>query len=38
MKCVNNPSLQHSHIMNENLLGVEKQKLQQNLTTYIHWI
>ena len=32
MKCVNNPSLQHSHIINENLVGVEKQKLKQNLT------
>ena len=26
MKCVNNPSLKHSHIINENLVGVEKQK------------
>ena len=26
MKCVNNPSFKHSHIINENLVGVEKQK------------
>ena len=26
MNCVNNPSFQHSHIINENLVGVEKQK------------
>ena len=26
MKCVNNPSCKHSHIINENLVGVEKQK------------
>ena len=26
MKCVNNPSFKHSHIKNENLVGVEKQK------------
>ena len=25
MKCVNNPSFQHSHIINTNLVGVEKQ-------------
>ena len=26
MKCVNSPSFKHSHIINENLVGVEKQK------------
>ena len=26
MKCVNTPSFKHSHIINENLVGVEKQK------------
>ena len=26
MKCANNPSFKHSHIINENLVGVEKQK------------
>ena len=26
MKCVNNPSFKRSHIINENLVGVEKQK------------
>ena len=26
MKSVNNPSFKHSHIINENLVGVEKQK------------
>ena len=26
MKCVNNPSFKHSHIINENLVGEEKQK------------
>ena len=26
MKCVNHPSFKHSHIINENLVGVEKQK------------
>ena len=26
IKCVNNPSFKHSHIINENLVGVEKQK------------
>ena len=26
MKCVNNPSFKHSHIINESLVGVEKQK------------
>ena len=26
MKCVNNPSFKHSHIINENLVGVEKRK------------
>ena len=26
MKCVNIPSFKHSHIINENLVGVEKQK------------
>ena len=26
MKCVNNPSFKHSHIINENLVWVEKQK------------
>ena len=26
MKCVKNPSFKHSHIINENLVGVEKQK------------
>ena len=26
MKCVNNPSFKHSQIINENLVGVEKQK------------
>ena len=26
MKCVNNASFKHSHIINENLVGVEKQK------------
>ena len=26
MKCVNNPSYKHSHIINENLVGVETQK------------
>ena len=26
VKCVNNPSFKHSHIINENLVGVEKQK------------
>ena len=26
MTCVNNPSFKHSHIINENLVGVEKQK------------
>ena len=28
MKCVNSPSFKHSHIINENLVGVEKQKAQ----------
>ena len=28
MKCVNNPSFKHSHIINENLVGVEKQQNQ----------
>ena len=28
MKCVDNPSFKHSHIINENLVGVEKQKPQ----------
>ena len=31
MKCVNNPSFKHSHIINENLVGVEKQKLKLKL-------
>ena len=31
MKCVNNPSFKHSHIINENLEGVEKQKPQLKL-------
>ena len=26
LKCVNNPSFKHSHIINENLVGVEKRK------------
>ena len=26
MKCINNPSFQTSHIINENLVGVEKRK------------
>ena len=26
MKCVNNPSFKHSHIINQDLVGVEKQK------------
>ena len=26
MKCVNTPSFKHSHIINENLVGVAKQK------------
>ena len=26
MKCVNSPSFKHSHIINENIVGVEKQK------------
>ena len=26
MKCVNNPSFKHCHIINANLVGVEKQK------------
>ena len=26
MKCVNSPSFKHSHIINENLVGLEKQK------------
>ena len=26
MKCVNNPSFKHSHIINEHLVGVERQK------------
>ena len=26
MKCVSNPSFKHSHIINENLVGVEKQR------------
>ena len=26
MMCVNNPSFKHSHVINENLVGVEKQK------------
>ena len=37
MKCVNNPSFKHSHIINENLVGVEKQKPKLKLDkTYIH--
>ena len=31
MECVNNPSFQHSHITNENLVGVEKQKSKLKL-------
>ena len=31
MKCVNNPSFKHSHIINENLVGVEKQKTKLKL-------
>ena len=31
MKCVNNPSFKHSHIISDNLVGVEKQKAQLNL-------
>ena len=30
-KCVNNPSFKHSRIINENLVGVEKQKLKLKL-------
>ena len=26
MKCVSNPSFKHSHIINENLVGIEKQR------------
>ena len=26
MKCLHNPSFKHSHIINENLVGVEKEK------------
>ena len=31
MKCVNNPSFTHSHIISDNLVGVEKQKAQLKL-------
>ena len=31
MKCVNNPSFKHSHIISDNLVGVEKQKAQLKL-------
>ena len=31
MKCVNNPSFKHSHIIIDNLVGVEKQKAQLKL-------
>ena len=31
MKCVNNPSFKHSHIISDNLVGVEKQKGQLKL-------
>ena len=31
MKCVNNPSFTHRHIINENLVGVEKQKPELKL-------
>ena len=35
MKCVNIPSFKHSHIINENLVGVEKQKPKLKLDTPI---
>ena len=31
MKCVSNPNFKHSHIINENLVGVEKQKTKLKL-------
>ena len=31
MKCVSNPNIKHSHIINENLVGVEKQKTKLKL-------
>ena len=31
MKCVSNPNFKHSHIINENLVGVEKQKTNLKL-------
>ena len=31
MKCVNNPSFKHSHIISDNLVGVEKQKAKLKL-------
>ena len=38
MKCVNNPSFKRSHIINEDLVGLEKQKPKLKLDkTYIHW-
>ena len=35
MKCANNPSFKHSHIINENLVGVEKQKPKLKLDKLI---